>query len=141
MVRRGRSGSPTWVRRLMVNDPVTTSGSSSTFPCRAAQKFRSVLHCPKSPKAVHHPLCSLTRIPVWLHALDICVTCHDSIIETPSPDADLTAVKPTPSRVCTAYLWTQLKEEQRRVLRMGRAFPFKQGGLSLFAVPAPMATQ
>ncbi len=31
--------------------------------------------------------------------------------------------------------------EQESVLRMGRAFPFKQGGLSLFAVLAPMATQ
>ena len=30
---------------------------------------------------------------------------------------------------------------QESVLRMGRAFPFKQGGLSLFAVLAPMATQ
>jgi len=52
-------------------------------------------------------------------------------------------VKPSRAaqRVCTAYLWTQLKEDKHRVLRMGRAFPFKQGGLSLFAVPAPMATQ
>lgn len=31
--------------------------------------------------------------------------------------------------------------EGESVLRMGRAFPFKQGGLSLFAVLAPMATQ
>lgn len=31
--------------------------------------------------------------------------------------------------------------EQESVLRMGRAFPFKQGGLSLFAVLASMATQ
>lgn len=31
--------------------------------------------------------------------------------------------------------------DQGSVLRMGRAFPFKQGGLSLLAVLAPMATQ
>lgn len=35
----------------------------------------------------------------------------------------------------------RLPVEQQSVLRMGRAFPFKQGGQSLFAVLAPMATQ
>lgn len=32
-------------------------------------------------------------------------------------------------------------KERENILRMERAFPFKQGGLSLFAVLAPMATQ
>lgn len=32
-------------------------------------------------------------------------------------------------------------KKRESVLRMRRAFPFKQGGLSLFAVLAPMATQ